>query len=131
VIVGPAIAFFVTRRVCIGLEKKDRDLLLHGYETDRIVRMPGGEYVEVHEQLDAYEQWRLIDVTEYEPLKLRPDERGAVRPTQRLRALLSRFFFEDRLGPVDRSQLASTERDDVELHSNRPDRRPAGVGGIR
>jgi ubiquinol-cytochrome c reductase cytochrome b subunit len=93
--------------------------------------MPGGEYVEIHQPLDAYERWRLIDVTEYQPLKLRPDERGAVRQTQRLRALLSRFFFEDRIGPVDPSQLPSAEHDDAELHSNQPDRRPVGVGGIR
>jgi ubiquinol-cytochrome c reductase cytochrome b subunit len=131
VIAGPVIAFFVTRRVCIGLEKKDRDLLLHGYETGRIVRMPGGEYVEVHKQLDEYERWRLIDVAEYEPLKLRPDERGVVRPTQRLRAVLSRFFFEDRLGPIERQELESPDTEADQLQNTQPDRRPAGVGGTR
>ena len=48
-VAGPIIAFIVTRRVCIALQRKDRELLLHGFETGRIVRLPGGEYVEVHQ----------------------------------------------------------------------------------
>ena len=49
---GPIIAYFVTKRVCLALQKKDREIALHGYESGRIVRLPGGEYNEVHEQLD-------------------------------------------------------------------------------
>ena len=41
-IVGPPLAFSITRRICLGLQRKDRDIALHGYETGRIVRMPGG-----------------------------------------------------------------------------------------
>ncbi|KQZ10762.1 ubiquinol-cytochrome c reductase cytochrome b subunit [Agromyces sp. Root1464] len=60
-IVGPAIGFTITRRVCLGLQRKDRDVVLHGFETGRIVRLPGGEYVEVHEPVDRYERWRLLE----------------------------------------------------------------------
>jgi ubiquinol-cytochrome c reductase cytochrome b subunit len=28
----------------------------HGHESGRIVRLPGGEYIEVHEQVDDYER---------------------------------------------------------------------------
>lgn len=59
-VVGPFIAFSLTRRVCLGLQRKDRDVLLHGFETGRIVRRPGGEYVDVHEHLDRYDRWRLL-----------------------------------------------------------------------
>ncbi|MBM7831659.1 ubiquinol-cytochrome c reductase cytochrome b subunit [Agromyces cerinus] len=58
-LIGPAIGFTVARRVCLGLQRKDRDLVLHGFETGRIVRLPGGEYIEVHEPLNPYERWRV------------------------------------------------------------------------
>jgi ubiquinol-cytochrome c reductase cytochrome b subunit len=48
VFLGPAIAFFVTRRICIGLQRKARDELLHGYESGIIRQMPNGEFIEVH-----------------------------------------------------------------------------------
>ncbi len=53
-LVGPVIAFEITRRMCLALQRKDREVALHGYETGRIVRLPGGEYVEVHQALDRY-----------------------------------------------------------------------------
>ena len=52
-VLGPFAAYFLTKRICIGLQKKDREIALHGYESGRIVRLPGGEYVEVHEQLST------------------------------------------------------------------------------
>ncbi|KRC59159.1 ubiquinol-cytochrome c reductase cytochrome b subunit [Agromyces sp. Root81] len=58
-VIGPLIGFALARRVCLGLQHKDRDLLLHGFETGRIVRLPGGEYVEVHEQLNPDERSRV------------------------------------------------------------------------
>lgn len=60
-VVGPAIGFTLARRVCLGLQRKDRDVVLHGFETGRIVRLPGGEYIEVHEPVDEYERWRLLE----------------------------------------------------------------------
>ena len=103
--VGPVVAYFVTRRVCLALQKKDREIALHGYESGRIVRLPGGEYVEVHEQLDDYERWRLVSFEEYAPLTMHPDELGRISVTQRARANLSRVFFEDRISPVTRDEI--------------------------
>ena len=108
-VAGPIIAFSVARRVCIALQRKDRELLLHGFETGRIVRLPGGEYIEVHQRLNEYERWRLLDVETHTPLPLRASG-GRVRWTQRLRARLSRFFFEDRLDAAAPAAL-ETERD--------------------
>ncbi|MFE4669892.1 cytochrome bc complex cytochrome b subunit [Streptomyces sp. NPDC056716] len=48
----PAAVFVITRRICLGLRLRDRELVTHGRETGRIVRLPHGEYVEVHEPLD-------------------------------------------------------------------------------
>jgi ubiquinol-cytochrome c reductase cytochrome b subunit len=103
--IGPVIAYLITKRVCLGLQKKDREIALHGYESGRIVRMPGGEYVEVHEQLDDYERWRLVSFNEYTPLMIRPDANGHISAAQRTRAALSRWFFEDRIAPVTKTDV--------------------------
>jgi ubiquinol-cytochrome c reductase cytochrome b subunit len=104
-ILGPIIAFVVTRRICFALQKKDREIALHGYESGRIVRLPGGEYIEVHEPLSAYERWRLVSYEDYKPLMVRPDARGRISVLQRVRAGFSRLFFEDRIAPVTKSEL--------------------------
>lgn len=115
---APTIAFMLARRICLALQKKDRELVLHGYETGRIVRLPGGEFVEMHKALNNYERWRLLDVPDQAPLVLRPDEDGKVAWTQRLRWRLSRFFFEDRMSPVTPSELETTSGEDT---ADRPD----------
>jgi len=111
VFVGPVIAYFVTKRICIGLQKKDREIALHGYESGRIVRLPGGEYVEVHQQLSDYERWKLVSFDDYAPIMLRPDKQGRITARARLRARMSRWFFEDRITPVSRTEIeASSHR---------------------
>jgi ubiquinol-cytochrome c reductase cytochrome b subunit len=104
-IVGPIIAYFVTKRICIALQKKDREIALHGYESGRIVRLPGGEYIEVHEQLNDYERWRLVSFNSYQPLMIRPNKQGKITQGERFRAGLSRWFFEDRISPVTRGEI--------------------------
>ncbi|MDQ1021856.1 cytochrome bc1 complex cytochrome b subunit [Streptomyces afghaniensis] len=59
----PAAVFVATRRICLGLQSRDRELVLHGRETGVIKRLPHGEYVEVHEPLD---QARLHTLTAHE-----------------------------------------------------------------
>jgi ubiquinol-cytochrome c reductase cytochrome b subunit len=108
-ILGPIVAYFVTKRICLALQKKDREIALHGYESGRMVRLPGGQYVEVHRQLDDYERWRLVDYLDYKPLMVRPDAKGRISPMQRVRAVLSRWFFEDRISPATRAELESGE----------------------
>ena len=48
VFIGPVIAFFITRRWCISLQRADNDRLLHGYETGIIMRSAEGGYSERH-----------------------------------------------------------------------------------
>nr|WP_245867040.1 ubiquinol-cytochrome c reductase cytochrome b subunit [Diaminobutyricimonas aerilata] len=104
-IVGPIIAFIVAKRICLALQRKDREIALHGYESGRIVRLPGGEYIEVHQQLDEYERWRLVSFEENRPHMIRPDSRGRIGVGQRVRAGLSRWFFEDRIAPVTKGEI--------------------------
>ena len=48
VFLGPVIAFILTKRWCISLQRKDEEALLHGYETGIIMRSPEGGYSERH-----------------------------------------------------------------------------------
>lgn len=104
-ILGPIVAYFVTKRICLALQKKDREIALHGYESGRIVRLPGGEYIEVHQPVDEYELWKLVSQDSYKPLMIRPNSRGKITTGQRFRAALSRWFFEDRISPVSQTEI--------------------------
>lgn len=92
-VVAPPVAFSVARRVCLGLQQKDRDLLEHGVETGRIVRMPGGRYVEIHAPLPAEARRRLLAGRTDRPAMLRPDASGRITIAARTRSLLSRIVF--------------------------------------
>ncbi|WP_028658865.1 cytochrome b [Nocardioides insulae] len=48
VFIAPVIAFFVTRRICISLQRHDNEMMLHGYESGVIMRSPEGAYTEKH-----------------------------------------------------------------------------------
>ena len=113
-VIGPVIGFSAARRVCLGLQRKDRDLLEHGYETGRIVRLPGGEYVEVHQPLDDAERARIAPPPAPSPPDLGPDQRGTRTVGRRVRARLWAFYAEDRIDAAapqaDRAQLPVSRR---------------------
>ena len=96
--VVPVIAFVVTKRICLGLQRADHEKVLHGRETGTVKRLPHGEYVEVHEPLP---QGALFTLTQHEqapPYEIGPlVDAGGVRrrvtPGQRLRARLARSMF--------------------------------------
>jgi len=105
-IVGPIIAFFITKRTCLSLQRKDREIVLHGRETGRIVRLPHGEYLEIHEALDDHDLYKLVDFVDYQPTVARPNAKGKITLAARARAAWSRFYFEDRVAPVTAGELA-------------------------
>jgi len=108
----PVLAFWITKRICLGLQRKDRELVLHGHETGRIVRFAHGEYIEVHRPLDEHERWLRVQHEPRRPLEIEPaeDSRGVRRKgygRDRLRQRLSRLFYEDRVEPVTPAELAA------------------------
>ncbi|WP_424935952.1 MULTISPECIES: cytochrome b [Bacteria] len=107
--VGPVLGYFITKRICIALQKKDREIVLHGYESGRIVRLPGGEFIEVHKPVDEYDRWKLIDYETYEPLVVRPNAKGRIPWHQNFRSSLSRWFFEDRLQPLTQAEIVAAD----------------------
>jgi ubiquinol-cytochrome c reductase cytochrome b subunit len=50
-LIAPPIAYWVTYRICLGLQQHDREVLAHGVETGLIRRLPDGRFVEVHQPL--------------------------------------------------------------------------------
>ncbi|HZM78542.1 MAG TPA: ubiquinol-cytochrome c reductase cytochrome b subunit [Candidatus Limnocylindrales bacterium] len=50
-LVLPPLAYFVTRRICLGLQQHDREVLAHGVETGIIRLLPDGRFVEIHQPL--------------------------------------------------------------------------------
>ncbi|GAA1588846.1 cytochrome b [Leucobacter aridicollis] len=108
-IVGPIVAYIVTKRICLALQKKDRSIALHGYESGRIVRLPGGEFVEVHKPVSDYERWELVSYHDYAPVMLRPNDDGRIPFGKRLRAGFTRWFFEDRIVPPTQGEIESSK----------------------
>ncbi|MGW5650643.1 cytochrome bc1 complex cytochrome b subunit [Streptomyces humi] len=95
---GPVIAFIATKRICLGLQRRDHDKVLHGRETGIIKRLPHGEFIEVHQPLSQDALHTLTAHEQYEPLELGPtiDDNGVKRRitrTERLRAKLSNAYF--------------------------------------
>lgn len=112
--VAPAFAFWITKRICLSLQRKDRELVLHGHETGRIVRFASGEYIEVHKPLDEHERWLRVQHEPRRPLEIEPaeDSRGVRRPGYRkdkLRQRVSRMFYEDRVEPVTPAELSAAQ----------------------
>ena len=58
-VLGPMTAFALTRRICLGLQAKDSEILAHGIATGTIVRLPNGGYQEIHRPPTAREMARL------------------------------------------------------------------------
>jgi ubiquinol-cytochrome c reductase cytochrome b subunit len=108
IIVLPPLAFVITKRICLSLQRADRELVLHGRETGRLVRLPHGEFVEVHEPLSQEQKWTLTQHEQTPALALpETDNAGVRRPksiTSKLRARMSRAAAE---------QVAKPTSDDI------------------
>ncbi|CAM3980611.1 MULTISPECIES: cytochrome b [Helcobacillus] len=108
--VAPVVAFIVTKRICLAIQRHKRDLVLHGVETAKVVRMENGEMLEIHEPLNEYERWTLVQHDTFRPLKEGNGVSG-------LRAKASSFFFKDQIDPVTPRELrAALEHGGHERH---------------
>ncbi|WP_299449357.1 ubiquinol-cytochrome c reductase cytochrome b subunit [uncultured Serinicoccus sp.] len=110
----PVLVFVVTKRLCLSLQRHDRERVLHGNETGRIVRTPEGRFFEAHEPLDEFERWALVDYDTPTPLGLTQgpdvDSRGVARrrgPLAGAQAAVSSFFYKDAVTAVTPAELAA------------------------
>jgi ubiquinol-cytochrome c reductase cytochrome b subunit len=112
--VGPVVAFIVAKRMALALQRKDRDLLLHGRETGRVLRLPSGEFLEIHEPVDEEYRAKILSKTDVEPLALPEavDENGVAHPagrSQKRKSRWSRFFYSDNIPLPTDEELAEAQ----------------------
>jgi len=105
----PPLMFYITKRICLGLQHHDEELLHHGIETGIIRRLPSGEYIEVTAPLPPERASVLamqlgVEHDGHPPALPHANGRGAdapsepisrpVSPLSRARASIENFFFE-------------------------------------
>jgi len=101
VILGPILAYVITKRVCLALQRKDREELLHGYESGIIRQLPNGEFIEVHQPVNE-ERQAVLEAKKVPALLPGPgteDPNGVPAPSSRgmlgkARAFANRAFAE-------------------------------------
>jgi ubiquinol-cytochrome c reductase cytochrome b subunit len=101
VFVVPIGAYFVTKRICLGLQRQDAGLLTHGVEIGIIRQLPSGEFIE--EERPLTEEERAVVVSKHVPPALpgpgKLDPNGIPEPAARgpvgwARGVANRAFTE-------------------------------------
>ncbi len=115
VFVAPVVAFVVTKRICLSLQRKDRDRLLHGDATGHMVRLPNGEFVDVHEPVDEVTRTVILSKPDVAPIPMpeRVDASGVANPVARIesiRARVSKFYYGDNIPKPTPAELAAAEQ---------------------
>ena len=110
----PPLVFVATKRICLGLQRRDRDKLLHGMETGNILRLPHGEFIEIHAPISEEERAVLMSKPDRTPLPApeEVDENGvALKGARkaRMQAKLSNFFYADNVALPTRAELEAAE----------------------
>ncbi len=131
IFVGPVIAFIVTKRICIALQRKDNADLTHGFETGVIDRSPDGGYAERHAPLPVGDQFALTNARERLPVleaeKPEADDADGVRNPkfrwQNLRHKAREFYFD---GSVDKP--TTDEMEHAAEHLDGADEHPTDRG---
>jgi ubiquinol-cytochrome c reductase cytochrome b subunit len=99
--VVPIGAYYVTKRVCLGLQRKDAHMLAHGVEIGIIRQLPSGEFIE--EERPLTEEERAVIESKHVPAALpapqETDANGVPQPAARgplgrARAYANRAFTE-------------------------------------
>ncbi|MGV9775973.1 ubiquinol-cytochrome c reductase cytochrome b subunit, partial [Streptosporangium sp. NPDC003464] len=106
IFVGPALAYMITYRVCLGLQRNDAAVIGHGVESGVIKRLPSGEYIEVHvsqsEAVEAHVRGKTavptIERTQLDSDGIPP--KGMRGPLGKLRVKLSRAYGGEKV-PLD------------------------------
>jgi ubiquinol-cytochrome c reductase cytochrome b subunit len=92
IIVLPPLAFVITKRICLSLQRADRELILHGKETGRLVMLPHGEFVEIHEELTPQQKFTLTQHEQPKAIALVKEDAHGVLNQRAIRAKLQARF---------------------------------------
>ncbi|MBO0811076.1 MAG: cytochrome bc complex cytochrome b subunit [Microlunatus sp.] len=118
-IVGPLLAFEITRRIALGMQRADRDIVLHGRETGQLTRTPEGGYVELHQSV-ADAELPALAVEPVEAVRIRPDRDGRLTARTRLRGYLGRHFVEGYVHPVEAPEHEALSSDRPSTEERHP-----------
>jgi ubiquinol-cytochrome c reductase cytochrome b subunit len=108
VFVGPVVAFILTKRICIGLQRAAAERMLHGAESGIIVREPTGSYHERHRPISSDEAFTMTQHHEAKPLlPVGSDTEAPARQirNENLRRRATRFWFGDALPKPTHAEL--------------------------
>jgi ubiquinol-cytochrome c reductase cytochrome b subunit len=85
VFIGPVVVFWLTRRICIGLQRRDASMLTHGIETGIIRQLPNGGFEELERPATEEEAALLIEHPPASVTQPRSDtdENGLPAPSSR------------------------------------------------
>jgi len=123
IILGPILGFIVTKRICLALQRKDREIALHGRETGVIEFSPEGAILERHELVDQYRLYELVAFESRQPTPAQPNRKGRVSMWEKFRAFWSRRFYEDRVEPISSQEL-------IEAHAEHDQHRRKLQGSV-
>ncbi|MBE1592624.1 cytochrome bc complex cytochrome b subunit [Nonomuraea angiospora] len=105
IFVAPALAYIITYRICLGLQRSDAAVVSHGVESGVIKRLPHGEFIEVHtppsDDIEAHMRGK-------EPVAMLPvaedtagiPPKGMRGPLGKLRARMSKAYGGEKI-PLD------------------------------
>lgn len=125
IFVVPPLVFVITKRICFGLQRRDRDKLLHGYESGIIKRLPDGKYYEQHQPISDEERAVLMaraDAPLPLPMPEKYDENGVKQKgygVKRLQAKLSHFFYNERLPVPTPAEIEEASHHEAEITAER------------
>ena len=114
VLVIPPIVFVITKRICLSLQRADRELVLHGRETGRLVMLPHGEFVEVHEELSPEKKWTLTSHEQAPALEVPAEDSHGVRNPQGLKGRIRARFSDAHAEQIPMATL--TEAKELDHH---------------
>ncbi|NYH50888.1 ubiquinol-cytochrome c reductase cytochrome b subunit [Nocardiopsis arvandica] len=125
IILGPGVGFYITKRICLGLQRRDRETLEHGYESGTIQQLPSGEFIEVHK----HNSEETVHVLKSKPTITSTaladdadvDDKGVENPkarkgTGKLRRALAHWYTKDNV-PIDGVEAHSGHH----LHHSAPE----------
>ncbi|MEL4504179.1 ubiquinol-cytochrome c reductase cytochrome b subunit [Luteococcus sp. H138] len=112
VLIAPIIAFLITKRICLSLQRRDAERVLHGSESGIIVRNPDGGYSEAHAPISEDEAFTLTQHKQYDMVEAGDEGAG------KWRARGSRFLVGDEIakptaGEIEDSHHHDDHDDDV------------------
>jgi ubiquinol-cytochrome c reductase cytochrome b subunit len=112
----PPIVYAGVYRICLGLQRHDREVLEHGLETGIITVMPSGEFIEIHQPLGPTDEHGhgTLPYAGF-PVPKRMGQLGAVSPLKHVRG----FFY-----PVTEKPEIQAALDELEAAEHAPEVEP-------